>query len=143
MADILQIVVDTNVLIAAFRSKRGAANRLINALDDSRWQINLSTPLLLEYEDVMKRPEMASILSRSEVDIFLDGLCSISQYCEIFFLWRLLSKDPKDAMIIELAVRANADFLITYNPKDFVALVDFGVKLISPREFLRFVGDLT
>ncbi len=44
----IQIVVDTNVLVAAFRSKRGAARLLLEKLNDSRWQINLSTAMLLD-----------------------------------------------------------------------------------------------
>lgn len=138
----LQIILDTNILVAAFRSRRGAANLLLDKLDDSRWQVNVSTPLLLEYEDVLKRSEMADLISETDVDIFLDGLCSISEYHEIFFLWRLLAKDPNDAFILELAVRVNADFIITYNKKDFPAAADFGIKLVTPKEFLEFTGDL-
>jgi predicted nucleic acid-binding protein len=90
----------------------------------------------------LKRPEMNSFISESDVDVFLDGLCVISENHEIFFLWRLLAKDPNDAFILELAVRVNADFIITYNAKDFPAAADFGIKLVTPREFLEFVGDL-
>jgi putative PIN family toxin of toxin-antitoxin system len=142
MTQVLQIILDTNVFVAAFRSKRGAANLLLNRLDDPRWQINVSTPLLLEYEDVLKRPETSGFISESDVDVFLDGLCSISKGHNIYYLWRLLAKDPNDAFILELAVRINADFIITYNSKDFSNAVDFGVKLVTPKEFLQFVGDL-
>ncbi len=137
-----QIILDTNILVAAFRSKRGAANLLLDKLDDSRWQINVSTALLLEYEDVLKRPEMKDFISEADVDIFLDGLCSISEFNDIFYLWRLLAKDPNDSFILELAVRVNAEFIITYNAKDFPAAADFGIKLITPKEFLEFTGDL-
>ncbi|HEX9961998.1 MAG TPA: putative toxin-antitoxin system toxin component, PIN family [Pyrinomonadaceae bacterium] len=142
MSQILQIILDTNILIAAFRSKRGAANLLLDKLDDSRWQVNVSTPLLLEYEDVLKRGEMKDFISESDVDDFLNGLCAIAENHDIFFLWRLLAKDPNDAFILELAVRVNADFIITYNAKDFPAAADFGIKLATPKEFLQFVGDL-
>lgn len=142
MKRILQIILDTNILVAAFRSRRGAANFLLDRLDDSRWQINVSTPLLLEYEDVLKRDEMKEFISESDVDIFLDGLCSIAENHDIFYLWRLLAKDPNDAFILELAVRANADFIITYNKKDFPAAADFDIKLVTPKEFLEFTGDL-
>ena len=138
----LQIILDTNILVAAFRSKRGAANLLLDKLDDARWRVNVSTALLLEYEDVLKRPEMNVFISESDVDVFLDGLCSIAENHEIFYLWRLLAKDPNDTFILELAVRVNADFIITYNQKDFPAAAEFGVKLFTPKEFLQYVGDL-
>ncbi|HLM00675.1 MAG TPA: putative toxin-antitoxin system toxin component, PIN family [Pyrinomonadaceae bacterium] len=142
MSQTLQIILDTNILIAAFRSKRGAANLLLDKLNDSRWQVNVSTPLLLEYEDVLKRSEMNDFISAANADIFLDGLCAIAENHDIFFLWRLLAKDPNDAFILELAVRVNADFIITYNAKDFPAAADFGIKLATPKEFPEFVGNL-
>jgi putative PIN family toxin of toxin-antitoxin system len=142
MKRILQIILDTTVLVAAFRSRRGAANLLLDKLDDSRWQVNVSTPLLLEYEDVLKRDEMKNFISKPDVDTFLDGLCSVAEFHDIFYLWRLLAKDPNDAFVLELAVRANADFIVTYNKKDFPAAADFDIKLVTPKEFLEFVGEL-
>ncbi len=142
MKQIVQIILDTNIMVAAFRSKRGAANLLLDKLNDSRWQVNVSTALLLEYEDVLKRPEMKDFISKSDVDIFLNGLCTIVEFNDIFYLWRLLAKDPNDAFILELAVRVNADFIITYNKKDFPAAADFDIQLVTPKEFLQFVGDL-
>lgn len=138
----IQIILDTNILVAAFRSTRGAANLLLGKLDDSRWQVNVSTPLLLEYEDVLKRSEMKDFISESDVDTFLDGFGTIAENHEIFYLWRLLSKDANDAFILELAVRVQADFIVTYNKKDFPAAADFDIQLITPKEFLQFVGDL-
>lgn len=142
MSQTLQIILDTNVLVAAIRSNRGAANFLLEKIRDPRWQVNVSTPLLLEYEDVLKRPEMEGFISHENVDLFIDAICSISECHDIYYLWRLLARDPNDAFILELAVRINADFLITYNPKDFSNASDFGVKLATPKEFLQFVGDL-
>jgi predicted nucleic acid-binding protein len=43
-----QVVIDTNVLVAALRSNRGASHRLLRLVGDDRWQINLSVPLVLE-----------------------------------------------------------------------------------------------
>ena len=59
----LQLVIDTNVLVAGLRSKRGAAFRLLSVLNDARWQINLSVALVLEYEEVLKRESAALQLS--------------------------------------------------------------------------------
>ncbi len=56
---------------------------------------------------------MKDFISESDVDIFLDGLCALAEFNDIFYLWRLLAKDPNDAFILELAVRVNADFIIT------------------------------
>ena len=85
---------------------------------------------------------MRGFIVEADVDVFLNGLCAIAVCHDIFYLWRLLAKDPDDSFLLELAVRANADFIITYNPKDFPAAASFGIKLATPREFLQLLGDL-
>jgi predicted nucleic acid-binding protein len=49
---IREIVLDTNVLVAAFRSKRGASYELVRSLGEADWRLNVSVALALEYEDV-------------------------------------------------------------------------------------------
>ncbi len=137
----IQIVIDTNVLVAAFCSKRGAANQLILGLEDDRFEIAISTPLLFEYEDVLKRPEMSQYLSHEEVDDVIESVRLISKEYAIFFLWRLLAVDPDDAFILELAIRSNAKYIVTYNSKDFASAADFGITLISPRAFLDLIEE--
>lgn len=141
MKERLQIILDTNVLVAALRSKRGAANYLLELILTERWHINVSTPLLLEYEEVLKRPEMAEFLSPDLADELIDGLCTNAVCHDIFFLWRSFVRDPNDAFVFELAVRTNTDYLITFNKKDFPASSEFGVKLATPREFLDIGGE--
>ena len=132
---------DTNVLVAAFRSRKGAASRLLKRIHVEDWQINVSTALLLEYEAVLKRSDMAEFISPDLVDEFIDGLSTIAECHDVYFLWRLLVRDPNDAFVFELAVRTNADCLITFNKKDFPAASEFGVKLVTPREFLEAVEE--
>lgn len=138
----LQIVLDTNVLVSGLRSQRGAAYKLLRMLNDQRWQINISTALLLEYEDVLKRPGMVPGISDQAIDVFLDGICAIANRQNIFYLWRPLANDPKDDFLLELAVRSNTDFLITYNKRDLRAASQFGIRLVTAKEFLEYVGEL-
>lgn len=49
-----QIVIDTNVLVSGLRSSRGASYKLLSILNDVRWQINVSTALVYEYEEILK-----------------------------------------------------------------------------------------
>lgn len=58
-----QVVIDTNVLFAAVRSRRGAFFRLLSLVGDERWQMNLSVPFFLEYEEVLKRPNAGLTLT--------------------------------------------------------------------------------
>ena len=137
-----QVVIDTNVLVSALRSKRGASYRLIMMLGDSRWQANVSVSLLLEYEQVAKRQAPQLGLTEAEVDRFLASLCSKASLQPIFFLWRPALRDPKDEHILELAVASESDFIVTFNAKDFVGAERFGVAVLTPGDFLRKLGGI-
>lgn len=138
----LQVVVDTNVLLAALRSRHGASFRLLTIIDDDRWQLNLSVPLLLEYEDVLKRTGIGLSLTHEEIDDILNFLCLRANLREIFYLWRPILPDPKDDFVLELAVESGCDFIITFNVKDFVGCEKFGLAVITPRDFLRQLGEI-
>ena len=141
-AKILQIVIDTNVLLSALRSQFGTSFRLLSLIEDSRFQINLSVALVFEYEDVLKRPEMKLNLTHQEIDDVIDFLCQNANLREIFYLWRPTLNDPKDDFVLELAVESNCDYIVTFNTKDFTAAEKFGIKAVRPNEFLRIIGEI-
>jgi putative PIN family toxin of toxin-antitoxin system len=136
-----QVVIDTNVLVAALLSNRGASYRLLRHVGDPRWQMNLSVPLVIEYEQTLKRVCTGGALSGSDIDSILDFLCANANLRPIFFLWRPFLIDPQDDFVLELAVESRADFVITFNTRDFVGAEHFGIRVISPREFLAIIGE--
>jgi putative PIN family toxin of toxin-antitoxin system len=135
------IIVDTNVLVSALRSNQGAAFRLVSIIGQRRFNLHISVPVLLEYEDVLHRQlrELPG-LNADDINRFLDYICSVAHQHEIFFLWRPTLRDPKDEMLLELAVEAQCDAIITYNRRDFVGSNQFGVQILSPREYLVPIG---
>lgn len=134
----VRVVLDTNVLVSAFRSREGVAFRLITLLREGRSEISVSVPLVLEYEDVLLR---ATNLDEEDVLIVLRFLCAIADQQKIFFLWRPILPDPKDDMVLELAVASRAKYIITYNGKDFAAAHRFGIESLTPKAFLDVIGD--
>lgn len=136
------IVIDTNVIIAAMRSKQGASNLLLRLLGTSDWQAHISIPLILEYEEVCQRLLPPLDLSREQVNDFLDYLCVVCSHHKIFYLWRPYLKDADDDFLLDLAVEASADFIITFNKKDFVGVEKFAIQVLTPKEFLQKTGDL-
>jgi putative PIN family toxin of toxin-antitoxin system len=136
-----QVVIDTNVLAAALLSNRGASHRLLRLVGDHRWRINLSVPMVFEYEQTLKRVCTGGVLSGSDIDSVMHFLCANANLRPIFFLWRPFLPDPKDDFVLELAVESRADFVITFNTKDFAGAERFGVRVISPREFLAIIGE--
>ena len=137
-----QLVIDTNVIVSGLRSSRGASYKLLSILNNDRWQINLSVGLVLEYEAVLKRYQASLGLLSTEIDEVVEDICSIAKLHSIFYIWRPSAKDPNDDFLIDLTVKCQADFLITYNSKDFVGIGNFGIRVVTPKEFLEIVGEL-
>lgn len=94
-------------------------------------------PLLFEYEEVLKRRGLIKGLSEQEINDVLDYLLSKSSLREIYFLWRPFLKDPKDDLVLEVAVESNSKYIITFNKKDFEGSHQFNIKVVTPFEFLE------
>lgn len=137
-----QIVMDTDVLISALRSRRGLSFKMLSLIGKGRFEINLSVPLVLEYEAVAKRSRWHNKPSWSHVSDILDYLCAEGREQQIDFLWRPRARDPKDDMVLEAAVAGQCDCIVTYNKKDFAEAKSFGLKLFTPKEFLKMIGEL-
>ncbi len=137
-----QIVIDTSVVIAALRSRRGAAYKLLTRVDSEKFETNISVPLILEYEDAAKRIVGEVALTARDIDNVLDYLCAVANHRVIFYLWRPFLKDPKDDMVLELAVTSASTYIVTYNQKDFEGAEQFGIQVVTPKEFLQIIGEL-
>jgi len=135
-----QIVIDTNVLVSGLRSIRGSSFRLLQLIGENRFGIHLSVPLVLEYQDVLGREALELPITRSEIEKIIAFHCSVATRHRIFFLWRPFLTDPKDDMVLELAVKAKCDFIVTYNIRDFRGVDKFGLKIVRPADFLTFIG---
>ena len=131
-----RIVLDTNVLYAGFYSASAKSHQLLRAIASGQVRIALSTPLLFEYEDVLKRHHSALGLSDAQVDVVPDNLCAQAAFQSVYFLWRPCFPDAKDDMVLELAVAAQILHILTFNAKDFRPLVRFGIDAITPKTML-------
>jgi predicted nucleic acid-binding protein len=76
------------------------------------------------------------------VEDILDYFCSVGNLQKIFYLWRPLLPDPKDDLLLEVAVAGNCEAIITYNRKDFRGAEQFGIKILAPLEFLETIGAM-
>ncbi len=133
----IDIILDTNVLYAGLYSSSGASYKALRLIEEEKIKIGLSTALLFEYEDVLKRNEFILNLSVIEIEQILDNLCKLSNHYKIYFLWRPYLSDPKDDHILELAVASGTKTIVTYNIKDFNGSNKFGVRVITPKMLLE------
>jgi putative PIN family toxin of toxin-antitoxin system len=136
----MNVVIDTNVLISALKSKQGASYKLLMSLPKELFVPNVSVPLFLEYESVAKRQGLVSKLSSQDIDSILDYFLSKSSIRKIFFLWRPYLKDPKDDLVLEVAVESQSEYIITFNTKDFKGCDKFGIAVVTPQEFITMRG---
>ena len=132
-------VVDTNVLRPGLYSAKGASFVILRAIEERRLVPVLSTTLLFEYEEIVRRHQEALRLSNRAVEDVLDAFCERGEHRRIYFLWRPQLADPKDDHILELAVASESVPIVTYNVKDFGAADRFGVRVMKPAEL---IGEL-
>jgi putative PIN family toxin of toxin-antitoxin system len=136
----MRIVLDTDVMVSAFRSATGASRQLLLAGMDRRVILLISPALVLEYESVLKRPEhlLASRSDESEVDTVLNLLAASADHVELHYLWRPQLTDVGDELVLEAAINGQADALVTFNLRDFeIGAQRFGLKVCRPGEFWR------
>lgn len=133
---------DTNILVTALRSKRGASFKLISLIDKGPFKVNLSVSLVFQYEEVLRRQRRSLHVTQDDIADFLDYLCSVANLHEIYFLWRPYLPDPQDDMVLELAVNAGCKYIVTYNKRDFRGTETFGIEVVTAKEFLEKIGAL-
>ena len=141
MAELVTVVLDTNVLEAALRSRRGASFAVLSLVGTGRFEIAVSVPLVLEYEEVLLRHATETARTEASVRDLLDYLCAVGKRQQIFFRWRPELLDPSDDMLLELAVAAGCAVIVTHNRRHFRGVDRFGIRVLSPAAFLRELGD--
>jgi len=136
----MRVALDTDVMVAALRSRTGASNVLLRALRLGELEVVASVPMMFEYEAVLMRPEQlqATGLTAQEVSVFLDGLAALLIPVLPYFLWRPVLRDPDDEMVLDAAVNGRAEAIVTFNVRDFVPeATQFRLLILTPAEALQ------
>ena len=139
----VSVVIDTCVFISALRSRQGASFKLLSLIDNSKIELQLSVPLVLEYEAVAKRISRSFGLTHSDIEDIIDYFCVVGKHRQVHFLWRPNLKDPGDDFVLELAVESECDYIVTHNIRDFSGSDKFKVEVVTPQQFLGVIGELT
>jgi putative PIN family toxin of toxin-antitoxin system len=136
----MKVAIDTDVMVAARRSRSGASNALLRALRAGQLEAVASVPMMLEYEAVLMRPEQrqATGMSVQDVEVFLDALAALLIPVTPYFLWRPRLRDPDDEMVLDAAVSGGVDAIVTFNVQDFLpGASQFNLQILTPGEALR------
>lgn len=143
-------MIDSNVWVAALRSRDGASFRLLEAVLDGRIEAFASPALMLEYEDVLLQYEdvllrtaqlAAFWTDANEVARFIGTLADRMRPVQIYFSWRPQLRDADDELVLECAANARARAIVTFNLADFLpAAHEFGIDVLRPGVVVRRHG---
>jgi putative PIN family toxin of toxin-antitoxin system len=135
-----KIVLDTNILVSALRSATGPSFALIHVVRSGGISMCCSPALFLEYEDVLKRKEQLQLfeLTLTDIDDILADLAGHILPVSTHYQWRPQLRDPSDEMVLEAAVNAGAQAIVTYNQRDFTAAQRFGIAVLNPEQAFQY-----
>lgn len=135
-----RVVVDTDVVVAAFDSPTGAARQLLLEILDGKALLLLSTSLMLEYETVLTRPAVLRMIGLrvQEILAVLDELASLCVPVAFDYRWRPAARDANDDLVLETAINGNAHMIATFNIGDMTdGAARFGIAVERPASVLR------
>jgi len=139
----INVVIDTNVLIAGLIGGKGPNREVLRYCFKGVLQPFIGNALYNEYKDLLSRENIQVLCQQTTVSLaeFLDDFCSICKPIDVWFLWRPNLKDEADNHVVELAVAANAKYIVTNNIKDFARaeLLLAGYEVITPPDLLRLI----
>lgn len=133
----LRVVLDTNVIVSGLLHRKGAPAAVLDGATSKRFRCFISESLLDEYSDVLNRGYLR--LDQHRAERFIKAF----QVVAAFVVPRkkvAVTKDPKDDRVMECAIAAGADFIVTGNIRDFPSQFH-GVRVVTPRDFLFVLGS--
>ena len=135
----MRLVLDTNVVIAAFRSRRGASNLLLRYAEARAVGLLCSTSLFLEYEAVLGRAESRAATGHSLADVgaVMNALAAVAEPIDLRWRTRPMLRDANDEMVLETATNGHADAIVTHNLKDFAPASSLGMEILAPGVVVR------
>ncbi len=131
----IQIVLDTNVLVSGLLSPLNAPGRIIDALQIERIQLVIDDRIFLEYGEVLRRPKFERFIRPEEREWILDYIFHSARRVTSTCYFTDLP-DPYDTCLLEVAATAKVT-LVTGNLKHFPKNKRRKVEVLSPSEFIK------
>lgn len=125
------------------KCQRGASYKLVSLVPSKRFSIAISVPLIIEYEDVLKRGKLPGSITEKDITDFIDFFCYVGEHQDIFFLWRPFLTDSSDDLVLEVTVASDCEAIVTHNKRHFKDAEKFGLKILDPKEFLVEIGVIS
>ena len=131
----MNIVLDTNVLVAGLLSPFGPCGEIVRMVSSGELTLSFDARILSEYEEVLDRPKFK--FEKEKVSALLDHIAHRGLTVAASPLSRSLP-DIDDDAFLAVAIAAQVECLITGNKVHFPLELCQGMTVLSPGEFLAF-----
>lgn len=135
----MNVVIDCNIFISAILSQSGMAAQVLRYALTEQFTPQFGQKLFSEYESVLSRQHIIqqSKLTAKEIDTLFNALISVSQWNDIYYLFRPNLSDEADNHLIELAVASSSHYIVTNNSKDFIRPnLHFDIEIVTANTFI-------
>ena len=141
MSKVLRVVIDTNHIMSAILSARGASAKLIDWMthEEDYFQLLISQPIWNEYHAVASW--LIPDAKQHEKERILRVLLAQPEWI-VPEIQLDVCPDPSDNRFLECAVAGGADYLVTKNIRHFPLMEYAGVKIVRIRAFLRVLEQI-
>lgn len=136
----LKVVFDTNVIVSAALYEESLPALLLSLGLEDKVRFFVSPALLNEYEAVLKRPRFK--LGHREITELMGKINRKALIVTPTKRLKILKADEPDNRVLECAIKAKADFIITGNKRHFPFEEFKGSKIVTPREFINSISEL-
>lgn len=152
----LRAVFDCNIFIQALLNPKSAAAKCLDLAREQRFDLFVSKSTLDEFRDVIFRPKILAKLRDADInqiEAFIEDILKISEYLKTTPKIFIFERDPKDEIIIDLAVACEADYIVSRD-NDLLDLMNGfddsskefrqrfrPLKVVEPVDFLQILTE--
>ena len=138
----MRVVLDTNVIVSSYLSSVGIPAGIRTALEQRRFDLIASRPLLDEYRRALAYPGVAVRhgMDADQIGKQVDGLRRIAMLVDIHDVPNVIPEAPEDNMVIATAVAGNALYIVS-GDNDLHRLGEFrGIQILTPAQFFALLS---
>jgi len=131
----LKVIIDTNILISGLL-KSPSCRKIIRLLEEKRFILITSPPILDELMGVISRPKFHNVILRETIEKLIEIMKTQAILVKPSRLLFVIKEDPADNRFLEAALQANVDLIISGN-HHLLSLKNFhNIPIITSKEFL-------
>lgn len=136
----MRIILDTNIIVSGLISEHGAPAQLLNAWTDRAFMLVTSTIQISEIGSVTHRPVVRPLITPSHAGRFINDLHRFGTVLDHLPTVER-SRDPNDNFLLAMAEASTAEYLVSGDKRDILALARHGnTNIITANEMLRLLG---